>query len=203
MSSPQRRANIVILLYKAILGIIEFDVDTEEVEEFFKDRLYYINGCLLCLGSEYTKFESIQRCQFDTIRSLSGVSLAAFLGMINTDFDYYSTSYQWVSQQLGIEKGQYDGLLPSLLKEEITYLVNIADQAEIELPDYDDHIDRLLYIEDFLTLVLHAVQMCSGLVALIDNGIVNHILAVLKVKCSSLSLLSLLLLLLLLSSLFL
>lgn len=142
--------------------------------EFFKERRYIGTAFLFFMKKD--SHPHIPAATFASLRFLSSMGLSAvvFLVSLDTEDSGFLDEAEWIIQELGIQKGQYGGLLPSQFSREVAFLVTIGSC------DSKEDKERLGWIENFLMLVYAALSLPCGLVAFIDNGVVSQILSVLK-----------------------
>jgi len=178
LGSIVSRIGVLYSVYRALIGIIVYNSRTDRTLDFLKNRSYLIKGLLyiLDIGDRVHSYPG----KIKSLRRLSCVALSAMLFMINSDMDresvdqfFLNQEWKWITKEIGCEKGDYVGLLPSMVRSELSYFVTCEN--------FDDSsVERLLWIEDVLLLLLGVMSTPSGPRVFIDNGIVTLILSVLK-----------------------
>ena len=106
------------------------------------------------------------------IRLLANQCLSAIVGSRDTSASILSR-FSWIQHELGLNRGQYLGLLPCLVRHVIASLVN---------PESKVASNPLLiqWYESILSLVLAVLSVPAFLTAFIDNGIISLLLTMFK-----------------------
>ena len=114
--------------------------------------------------------------------------LVAIVGSRDTSTVSVLGRFSWLQHELGVNRGQYMGLLPCLLRSTSLYLAGLDHDAPLDpdasslLSDKDDveQQERLEWIEMILILTLSLVHSSPALQALTDNGFVALIVTFLQ-----------------------
>lgn len=93
--------------------------------------------------------------------------------------------FSWLQHDLGVNRGQYMGLLPCLLRSAVSFMSSLSqtdDSSSLTSEHSNESIvrDRLIWTESILTLTLALISVSNALTALTENGFITLLLSVIK-----------------------
>jgi hypothetical protein len=149
---------------------------------YFQDKVEFFRVFLILLktgpGSTVqtsTEFSDIPM----ELRLMSNQCLAAIIGSKDASASILSR-FSWLQHDLGLNRSQYMGLLPCLLR----YITSTYLSYE-KNPEFLDGKALLLYVEwaeSVLSLIFAVLNVPPFLVAFIDNGMISLLLSMFKHK---------------------
>ncbi|KAJ1429462.1 hypothetical protein B484DRAFT_396335, partial [Ochromonadaceae sp. CCMP2298] len=110
------------------------------------------------------------------VRLLACHCLEAMVGLRDQSSSPIFARYPWLLHDLGVNRGQYMGLLPCLLRSATAYLISLTGGV-VRVGAQDKA--RLVWTENVFMLIVALVNVSTALPALTDNGLVSSILMVL------------------------
>lgn len=91
--------------------------------------------------------------------------------------------FSWLQHDLGVNRGQYMGLLPCLLRSAVSFMSSLSQNEDLPSSEHGDEStirDRLLWTETIFTLTLALISVSNALTALTENGFITLLLSVVK-----------------------
>lgn len=86
-----------------------------------------------------------------------------------------------LQHSLGLNRGQYMGLIPNLLRSSALYLVSISELNVNAEPNTLQHEEQLLWIESIFLLTISALEFAETGQFLPENGLLTSLIEILKI----------------------
>lgn len=205
--SMLKRADRIVMLkamYQSIAILLTCFPDTAVLVSFFHNKqqllkdflriISYCSGEVCCSTNDSQMDIDLDNKIYDEIHQLGKISCYCLSAAVETR-DHHSicifTQYSWLLQELGVNRGQYMGLLPSIIRSSASFLHKI----------YEDHAHRILtsncvedvdgtlstsekqriqFIEHILIFLSSLINLHSTIAALNENGVMTSLLSIIK-----------------------
>jgi hypothetical protein len=131
-------------------------------------------------SSDYPKYQT--SIPLD-LRLLASQCLIAIVGSRDSSSVSVMGRFSWLQHDLGVNRGQYMGLLPCLLRSAVSFLNSLPPTEETVMEDQAAAAavrDRLLWTESILTLTLALISVSNALTALTENGFISLMLSAIQ-----------------------
>jgi hypothetical protein len=199
------RVTVLRLQYQAAAIVLGCHPDANVLANYFEDKITLFKNFMYLLRTGPGTLDYRPSAVPLELRLLACLCLEAVVGARdNGTHSQLFTRYPWIVQDLGINRGQYMGLLPSMVRAMTSYLVALDGSAVSEGADSsaaaeeskmdvtsptsavsassetaEDRDVRLRWIENVFKLLIAVVNLAAALPALCDNGLVGALLLVL------------------------
>lgn len=212
MCSLQGRVEILKQQYRAILLLLCCHPNSSVLSHFFQDKTDLLRDFVFMLrtgpgSSEYYKYE--ESIPLD-LRILACQCLTAIVGSRDTSAVSVMGRFSWLQHDLGVNRGQYMGLLPCILRSSTSFLNALStsgveaalatdstprgeglkrclsedsitsESARVKSQSSDVVHDRLQWTECVLTLTMALISVSNALPALVENGLIALLLSVMR-----------------------
>ena len=180
MRKKEDRITCLRVLYQAVSILLCCHPNSTTLYHFFQDKISLLRDFVYILKTGPGSSEVSVNIPLD-IRLLAVQCLCAIVGSQDTSSVSVLGRFSWLLHELGVNRGQYMGLLPCLLRSITSYVI-----GPDKLDDFDDSSvavedsERIVWIENVLVLTLSLVQSSTALQALTDNGFVALVIAAMK-----------------------
>lgn len=205
VQTAQGRRSLLRLQYQATAILLGCHPDSSVLFSFFQDKVDLIKNFMYLLRTGPGSLDYKPDVVDLDIRLLACQCLEAIVGSRDQSSTPIFARYPWMMFDLGLNRGQYMGLLPCLIRSSTSYLISLdateAEQASLESAAVveskmdvessahvgaNSHLSdpeveaRLLWIENVFMLLIAIVNVSTALPALTDNGLIGSILLVME-----------------------
>jgi hypothetical protein len=212
MCSLEGRVTILKQQYRAIHLLLCCHPNSSVLSHFFQDKTDLLRDFVFMLrtgpgSSEYYKYEESIPLE---LRLIACQCLTAIVGSRDTSAVSVMGRFSWLQHDLGVNRGQYMGLLPCILRSSTSFLNALStsgveaalaadstprgdglkrsisdDSVYSETPrsksqSSDAVRDRLLWTECVLILTMALISVSNALPALVENGFIALLLSVVR-----------------------
>jgi hypothetical protein len=185
------RIDILKQQYRSILILLCCHPNTSVLSHFFQDKTDLLRDFIFMIrsgpgSSDYVKYQAIIPLD---LRLVACQCLIAIVGSRDSSSISVMGRFSWLQHDLGVNRGQYMGLLPCLLRSAVSFLSSLQHEdppaqessQEMSLKTLEIH-DRLLWTESILTLTLALISVSNALTALTENGFISLLLSIVKIN---------------------
>jgi hypothetical protein len=131
LSTLNDRTELIRLQYQAALILLECHPDSATLFAFFQDKVCLIQSFLYLLRTGPGSLDYCPGLIPLDIRLLACHCLEAIVGARDSPSSPMLVHYPWILHDLGVNRGQYMGLFPCLIRSSISYLISLEEkQAE-------------------------------------------------------------------------
>lgn len=185
LSTLEGRHNLIRLQYQAISIILGCHSDSSVLNGYFQDKVELIKNFIYLLRSGPGSLEYDPQLIALSTRLLACQSLEFIIGSRDSTCSPIFVRYPWILYDLGVNRGQYMGLFPCLLRSATSFLVAIDNKLDAltntvttiaEIDDSEEVQSRLLWIEQVFLLLISLVTCSTALPTLTENGLISSIL---------------------------
>jgi len=168
------------LLFLSVSILLNSHPNSSILYQFFQDKTDLLRDFIYLLKTGPGSGERGVDIPLD-IRIHACRCLVAIVGSRDNSSVSVLGRFSWLQHELGVNRGQYMGLLPCLLRSTALYLMGQEVPASID-PDTteSDNDDRMRWIEMILILTQSLIQTSTALQALTDNGFVALAISLLQ-----------------------
>ena len=175
------RLALVELRLKALLVLLVHP-DKSLLFKFFQDKLEILKDLVWLLANVPETLGSSPVDRLLPLRVLAIQCLSVALDSRDSSSPPLFLHFPWLLDDLGVSRGQYLGIVPCLIRYAISSLLPLK-----ALPSHSqDQCQVLLWIENFFALIAVMMNISSAIPALVDNGLVDALITVLKSSCCKL-----------------
>jgi len=186
----ETKANYFTVYYEAILILLCCYDDAFQLATFFQDKLDVLQDFLSLLRMGPGSDEYNENIVPIRIRLLACHCLQASMGSEDSLDAAIFGRFQALQHSLGLNRGQYMGLLPCLLRSSTAYLLQLSTPSPLgmQISSIDlntkSHEDRLLWIESIFLMTMAVLQNAETNQYISENGLLSSLLAILKASPS-------------------
>lgn len=177
------RNQILNCLYQATSILLSCHPDSNLLMKFFMNKCEFVKDFIFLISTGPGSVNYTYENDDFELRALACYCLSAFLETKDSMGPSVFTQYPWLLNDLGVNRGQYMGLLPRLLHSSAASIVEIKSRLQ-EDPGYvitKEETRRVYWMECILILFAVVVNANLALPALVDNGLVSSIISLVKI----------------------
>jgi len=128
LSTLKDRTELIRLQYQAALILLECHPDSATLFAFFQDKVCMIQSFLYLLRTGPGSLDYCPGLIPVDIRLLACHCLEAIVGARDSPSSPMLVHYPWILHDLGVNRGQYMGLFPCLIRSSISYLISLEEK---------------------------------------------------------------------------
>ncbi len=187
--SLEGRQQLVRVKLQVVLIILNAYPDSNGLLVFFSDKSDFIMDVISIVQNKMQFHGDNFHIPLDIL--LKAIQcLESMIGPQDFASSIFSR-YPWMMQSLGINRGQYMGLSPCLLRSACALLVSMEQRqaldreitkAYVALNSSDNDCSELLWAEHVLMFLLNLVNHFTAVPSLTENGLIASLLSVLKIR---------------------
>eukprot|EP01038_Epipyxis_sp_PR26KG_P006704 gene6704-9196_t len=182
MLNPQQRVIYFRMRFQACSILLGCHPDASVLINFFQDKIHIIKDALFMLRTGPGSVEYHANFVPLDLRMSAVQCLVAVVGSRDPSTSPIFTRYPWLMHDLGVNRGQYMGLIPCLLRSATSYMTALCNNT-LPVEDKQEVREvRLLWIEQIFVLLNALVSLSTIVLTLTDNGLISSILNLLKAK---------------------
>lgn len=196
LKTLEGRKTLLLALLKCCAIILSCYSDPNFIIHYFQDKVGLVKDLIFLISTAPVGVTPSTPIVFDDVLEMRVVAcncLSALLDTKEQSSNPLSMNYPWLFLELGVQRGQYMGMIPCLLRSTIASLLKLRESISnlsskstsiLALSDLDRNY--LLWVERLIIVVYYLCNLNASLPSMLDNGLVSSMLSIVNVEEESL-----------------